>query len=442
MKNVKKRAVALILASTLSGCGLVTDIFTRNDDAVATGPRVEALDVSDNGDLAQSRPIALGAPVAETLWSHRGNGAAHSGGHLALTLPLRHVFSARIGEAETRRARITASPVSAGGVIFAMDARARVTAIGANGDTLWTEDLTPLFDAYGSASGGGLTVSGDTLYVTTGFGELIALETGSGAVRWRQNMDAPGSSAPTVRGDLVYIVSRDSRAWAIERSNGKVRWTLDATPAVQNFAGGAGVATSGDLVVFPFASGELIATFPDGGLERWRSVVSGERAGQSSASFTDISSDPIVANGRVYVANVAGQTLALDAATGTRLWSASEGASAPMWLAGGSLFFVNDLNQLVRLNASNGETVWRVSLPQFEEEKERRRKTRYAHHGPVVAGGRVILASSDGVLRAFNPENGALTGSIQMPAGAASQPIVVNGALYVMAVSGELLAFR
>ncbi|MGB1006987.1 MAG: hypothetical protein ACPGVX_07405, partial [Thalassobaculaceae bacterium] len=32
----------------------------------------------------------------------------------------------------------------------------------------------------------------------------------------------------------------------------------------------------------------------------------------------------------------------------------------------------------------------------------------YAHYGPVLAGGRLVVASSDGVLRFFTPESGAL----------------------------------
>ena len=34
----------------------------------------------------------------------------------------------------------------------------------------------------------------------------------------------------------------------------------------------------------------------------------------------------------------------------------------------------------------------------------------YAHYGPVLAGGRLVVASSDGVLRFFSPTDGALVG--------------------------------
>jgi hypothetical protein len=67
-----------------------------------------------------------------------------------------------------------------------------------NGGLVWSADLTAGFDRGGNVSGGGLALSGDTLYVTTGYGELVALDASNGAVRWRQRLGA-GIGAPTVR---------------------------------------------------------------------------------------------------------------------------------------------------------------------------------------------------------------------------------------------------
>ena len=65
-----------------------------------------------------------------------------------------------------------------------------------------------------------------------------------------------------------------------------------------------------------------------------------------------------------------------------------------------------------------------------------------AHFGPVLAGGRLIVASSDGLIRAFDPASGALAGSVELPGGAASAPAVAGGVLYVVTKDGKLRAFR
>jgi outer membrane protein assembly factor BamB len=52
------------------------------------------------------------------------------------------------------------------------------------------------------------------------------------------------------------------------------------------------------------------------------------------------------------------------------------------------------------------------------------------------------VASSDGLVRVFDPANGALIGSLPLPAGAAAEPLVAGGTLYVLASDGTLNAFR
>jgi outer membrane protein assembly factor BamB len=134
--------------------------------------------------------------------------------------------------------------------------------------------------------------------------------------------------------------------------------------------------------------------------------------------------------------------VALEIANGDRIWTATEGAVGPVWPAGGSVFMVNDLGELLRLDADDGTAIWRVQLPALVEGRERRQKTRFAHYGPVLAGGRLVVASSDGLIRQFDPTSGALVGTIEIRGGAASNPVVANGTLYVVSKRGELLAFR
>jgi len=72
----------------------------------------------------------------------------------------------------------------------------------------------------------------------------------------------------------------------------------------------------------------------------------------------------------------------------------------------------------------------------------KRRTKVFAHYGPILAGGRLVITSSDGQIRQFYPANGELISSLEMPSGAASAPIVVDGTLYVLSIDGDLLAFR
>ena len=78
------------------------------------------------------------------------------------------------------------------------------------------EEALLLADARTDASGGGLSTDGATVYVSTGYGRLTALDAATGEARWTQDLDAPGSSSPTILGDLAFVIARDGRAWAFE----------------------------------------------------------------------------------------------------------------------------------------------------------------------------------------------------------------------------------
>ncbi len=417
------------------------------------GPREDVSAVLQTPELAATlaeeivpentvRAISLGRATSNTAWRQATGTAATRTAHPALRSTPQLAWSADIGEGDSRRLRITADPVVAGGRVFTLDAGAQVAATSTTGAPLWTRDLTPASDRQGQASGGGLAVSGDTLYVSVGYGILAALDVATGGVRWTQELEASGSGTPTVSGDLVYVTSGDDTGWAVNKNDGRVMWQTGGTTSLNNVLGAPAPVVTPSLAIFAYGSGEVQAVFRRGGLSRWETAVVGKRFGRALSSISDVTSPPVVSGNRVYVGNSSGRLAALELGNGSRIWSAREGAITPVWPAGDSVFFVSDLNELLRLDASDGTRIWGVRLPNYVKEKPRRRSEVVAHHGPVIAGGRLIVASNDGVLRLFDPTSGALTGTVEVPGGATTAPVVAGGTLYVVSTKGQLLAFR
>lgn len=432
------KTICLTAFALLAGCG--------DRDVILPGERLDLRDGMAGAAITstnQALPLALSAPVANADWPQRGGSATHTIAQPALPGALTQVFAVNIGEGDSRRARITADPVVSGGVIFTLDARARVTAVATSGAVLWTADITPVTDGASDASGGGISVAAGRVFVATGFGELTALDAATGGVVWTQDLNAPGGPAPTVSGDIVYVVSRDGRAWALDVTSGLIRWQLSGTPSGANVIGGAGAAVTAEIAIFPFPSGEVVAAFPQGGLRRWAQVIAGDRPGSAAAAAaTDIAGDPVISGETVYVGNVSGRLVAMNVASGERLWTATEGVVSPVVPAGGSVFLVNDVNELVRLDDADGSVIWRIALPRFVEDRARRQRTIFAQFGPVLAGGRLLVASAEGIVRQFDPVSGASLGDIALPGGAASDPVVAGGTLYIVTKDGQLVAFR
>ncbi|QUS36874.1 PQQ-binding-like beta-propeller repeat protein [Falsirhodobacter algicola] len=385
-------------------------------------------------------PISLPAQTS-TDWTHRGGNARHLAGNGALSAAPQRIWSVDIGAGNIERARIAAAPVVAQGRVFGMDSDAHLAAVSTEGQLLWKTSLRPAGER-SDISGGGLAYGSGRILATTGYGELIALDAATGAIQWRQDLGAPAIGAPTVDGNSVYVVARDGTAWSVDLANGRVEWTVTGTSEVAGMIGTASPAVSDAEVILPFSTGQVLAVRQQSGSRVWTSAVAGQRRGRSYGLIPDITSDPVVNGSVVYVGNQAGSTVALDRSSGERIWAAKEGAYGPVAVGGNSVFLVSDEAHLVRLDARTGETIWSVPMPYFEAEKVRKRSSITAHYGPVIAGGRIVVASSDGLLRFFDPVSGALVGSVAIPDGAAAQPAVAGGAIYVESGDGAIHAFR
>ncbi|MEK0163798.1 MULTISPECIES: PQQ-like beta-propeller repeat protein [unclassified Phaeobacter] len=422
------------LALVLSAC--------TEPEVILRGERLDLRDDSVAVVTNETRAIALPAARSNTSWPQGPGVEGLRPVHPALAAAPNAIWSTSIGAGDSRRQRITATPVVGDGRIYTLDSGARVSAVATNGALQWQSELLPASDSSGQATGGGLAFDNGVVYVSSGYGVLTALDAATGATLWRQELEATGSGQPTVHDGLIYLVAGDDTGWAVHAKDGRIAWQIQATPSPSNILGAPAPAVTSDLAIFAFGSGDLTATFRKGGLRRWNASVAGKRIGRTISRISDVTGSPVVSGNRMYVGNQSGRTAAFDLAAGDRLWTAPHGAVDPVWAVAGSVFLISDLGQLLRLDADSGEAIWAADLPGYLKDKPRKRGAIVAHHGPVVAGGQVVVASNDGLLRFFSPESGALLRTVAVPGGASTAPVVAGGTLYVVSTKGQLHAFR
>lgn len=397
---------------------------------------------SDAAQGDATRAISLPAPRRLESWTSRGQNAQNRLPHAVLSAAPAELWVADIGQGNTRRNRIATDPVAGNGLVYTIDAAGQLQATTlATGAPAWVTSLVPGFDRGGDASGGGLALDGGQLFATTPYGELLAVDAATGAVAWRQRLGTV-LGAPTVSGGMVYVVGRNSEAWAIDAANGRLRWRIPSTNVPSVLIGGPAPAISDGRVILPFPSGEIASVLAQSGVSLWSSFVVGGRLGTAYATLNDITSDPVVVGSTIYVGNHSGRVVALDARSGRSIWQSREGAYSPMLVAGESVFFVSDRNELIRLDGATGARIWGSELPLYEANRQSRRKAVFTHFGPILAGGRLVVASGDGVIRMFAPESGDLIGTLALRGGAAAHPIVVDDTLLVVSTDGRLHAYR
>ncbi|MEO7257268.1 MAG: PQQ-binding-like beta-propeller repeat protein, partial [Sphingomicrobium sp.] len=145
-------------------------------------------------------------------------------------------------------------------------------------------------------------------------------------------------------------------------------------------------------------------------------------------------------SGQVFAIGQGGRMVALEINTGQRMWELNIAGIATPWVAGDWVFVVTDDSKLIAVARTTGKVRWINQLPRFEKEKSKRGQITY--RGPVLAGGRLIVAGSNGTLINVDPDTGSFQSQTNVGTRIALAPVVANSTLYILDDNGRLHAYR
>lgn len=243
----------------------------------------------------------------------------------------------------------------------------------ANGDVVALDRAT-LRERWRFQTGGAVystpVVADGAVYFGSADKKMYALRFDDGAFEWAFPTQDVVSVTPAVGAETVFVASEDKRVYALDKDTGKTRWTFSAgSPIV------ASPVLDDDTLYVSNANGGLTALDAVTGAVRWKFAaqraitapvtVSGDRVLVTSNDYmvtalaraggkivwqTDlndtIETQPVVANGRVYIA-LESQLVALDEANGRVLWH------------------YRDANALRGAPVVTGDQIWQLTLTEL-----------------------------------------------------------------------------
>jgi outer membrane protein assembly factor BamB len=450
MSRLGPIAAVLAAAAALSACSTVArvgDMFGGDDAPTQTAPedgRISILTfeqaLTPDPALA-GRTVVVPPPAVAGDWSQPGGTIDNSPIHVAGTAALEVAWRGNLGAGSDRSARLAAPPVISEGKLFFLDADHRVHAVDAGtGDRLWSRELRPNEGEDRHARGGGVAASAGRVFVTTGFGFAVALNAANGEEVWRAEAGAPFHAAPTVAGTRVYAVTNDSELVALDAATGAVEWTYQAIAEPARILSASSPAVEGDTVIAPFASGELIALISANGRRLWVDSLSRSGRLTSLSSINDIAGRPVMDGGIVYAASHSGLLAAVDVRTGQRIWGRAFASTQTPWIAGDVLYAVNIDGELVALDKATGGVFWVRQLRRYEDEEDR--EDRISWTGPILVGGKLVLANSLGEVVAVTPETGEVAATADLDKPIFIPPVAANGSIYLVTDDAKLVVLR
>ncbi|HEX3756687.1 MAG TPA: PQQ-binding-like beta-propeller repeat protein [Rhizomicrobium sp.] len=461
----KLRALAALSALLLlGGCAVFDTIggwFSSNGKkSNLKGVRISvmSLDETLRPDPALANiPIKLPPPYRNPAWPEPGGYPSNAMYHLEANGQLRQVWDADAGKGSDTASRLTAPPVVADGMVFALDSEAHIYVFrSSDGSPVWNRRLAPkngtdfptLWGLLGKPNtidtttgmGGGVAYNAGKIFVTSGFGVVIAMDARNGRELWRHDLGIPIINAPVVDGGRLFVSTDDNHFYCLAESDGRQLWDHQGITESAGILTSTSAAVSGEFVVVPYTSGEVYALRVQNGQPAWSDVLSHSGRVTALSELDDIAGRPVIDRNVVFAISQSGVMAAINLPSGERLWSRDIGGIQTPWAAGDYVYVLDNQNRLICLTRQEGKVRWIHQLPQWDDPDNKSGPLTWA--GPVLVSNKLIVTSSNGYAEAVSPYTGRLTGRVEIPAGTVIAPVVANDTLYLYTSDADLVALR
>lgn len=456
---VRSAGLACLLA--LGACSTVESItesiFGEKEVTRVPGQRISLMPRGQES-LAQDPAFAgmavpIPAAVSVGSWPNPGGTPENIVGNTDASLNFGVAWSTSIGVATSADSAITASPIVAQGMVFTLDAAVGVKAVSVEtGGEVWSTSLAVedtssdwyFFSSGGDSAdegyGGGLAYADGRLYVTTGFGEVVALDSSNGSRLWTKKTGSPFHTAPTARDGRVYVVNRENRMWALDGATGGELWNHEVFAESAGVLASTSPAASSDIVVIPYTNGDIYAVRANNGRPVWNDSLTRTGQADSLSAINDIAGRPVIDGNLVFAISHAGRFVAIDIRTGERVWQRDLAGVQTPWVAGAFVYVVGMDGVVYCFEKTTGRVAWSTYLGRWQDEERKEDAVEWS--GPLMANGHLVLTATDGRVVVLAASTGAVAQVYERGVGSIIAPIAAGGALFILDDDGDLTAYR
>jgi outer membrane protein assembly factor BamB len=313
------------------------------------------------------------------------------------------------------------------GQIFAVDYEGEVSAFNAeSGRQQWEMDLDVNVI---TGAGAGMEMA----LVGTQKGELIALNHADGKELWRTRLTSEILARPTAAEGIVVARTADGRVSGLSAETGAVQWSYQRAVPLLSLRGAGAPVIAGEQVIAGYDNGKLVSLSVNDGKVIWEKSVAVPRGRTELDRLVDIDADPVVINDTVYAVSYQGNLSGVDLASGQTLWSremSSQIGLAPAY--GEAVYVTDDEGNVWAVQDGSGDALWRQT-----------RLVRRGVTAPAIAGDYVVVGDFEGYLHWIARNDGRFVARQHITdAAIRSQPLVINGVIYVTAVDGTIAAVK
>lgn len=345
-----------------------------------------------------------------------------------------------IGDGNKWETKLVQQPVIGDGALFAMDAHGVVSAHDLlDIDRIMWEVDTNFRDDEREVPGGGLAYAHGVVYVTSGYGSVMAIVAKDGSLLWRQEANIPIRSAPAISENNVFVVTIDNQLLAYDARTGRPSWSHRGIRESAVYLGTVMPVVENGIVVAAYSSGELFAIRIEDGSPIWSDTLIANKRTSASAVVTGINATPVIRDGIVYAISNSGLMAANFLVNGRGVWDVELSGYHTPWIAGEYIFVLTADSKLMAIHRHEKVIKWITSLvsEDVDEDDETLQLT-----SPVMVNNRLLLISEAGEMLLFSPDSGELLERVDIPDDIRVAPIFAGGAMYLLRDDATLYQYQ
>lgn len=284
--------------------------------------------------------------------------------------------------------------------------------------------------AFGDVLGSGID-GNDTMLVAASAKGLILAMSSDGKRLWQRELGAEVLARPRLAGDSVYVRTKDGRLLALAADTGAIRWQSEVKnpPLVLHVPNGMTFSDSTVFAAFP--GGRLRAHDRAEGKLLWEAFVAQPKGASELERMTDVVGDPWLDGSQVCAASYQGKIGCFDSTRGESLWSRDFSSSTGLGGDHRHVYATDASSHVVAFDKASGRQVWK------QDKMYARRLTR-----PTVFGNWVAVADYEGKVYLLNAENGELSGIADVGDAVRAAPVLAGEGLLVQDEDGAVSLLR
>ena len=297
------------------------------------------------------------------------------------------------------------------------------------GEMLWEVSVDQQLSA-------GPYAAGNKVFLCDSDGKVTALDRTSGNNIWQVTLSSEILSRAVESDGYLIVRTADGSIFALDSETGSQKWVFDRSMPVLTLRGTSDPVIANGVVFVGLDSGKLVALDLLSGSEVWEQQVAIGRGRSEVERMVDIDGTPEVYGSKIYLSSYRAKLGAYSIRDGREFWSRElssyNGPVIDKAADGKSLFITDDHGNIWGISADSGASLWKQSMLKL------RKSTK-----PVIKDNKVVVGDFEGYLHFLDKTTGEIVARIEVfDSAIRQQPVIYKDYIMIQNEEGQAAVIK